>query len=55
MAYILKEVVNDEIGWPFVINREELERRLSKIIEQDETGEGDFGFDSAIRMLIYGK
>ena len=51
MAYIIKEVTDEELGWPFVISREELERRLvvSRLLLDD------FGFDSAIRILIHGK
>ena len=37
MAYILKEAVNDEIGWPFVISRDELERRIAMFNDEQFT------------------
>ena len=37
MAYFIKEVVNDEIGWPFVISREELERRIAMFNDEQFT------------------
>jgi hypothetical protein len=54
MAYIIRKVLDDELGWPSVISRDELERRLSDILERDEDRSASLDFDTAIEILVYG-